>query len=84
MLAGEEICINHGVTVTSDSQSLHTCGRTPATNEHGYLLVSKSASTMVLAAKDEIVEVEQSAFVTDQATVASIDMFDGEYTVQVG
>lgn len=52
--------------------------------QHRYVLVSRDASTMVLEAAEEIVELESGgSFITDEPTLLCVDMYDNKVIVQV-
>ena len=52
-------------------------------NEHTYLLLSRSDSTMVLQTGQEIAELESSGFATQTPTVCAGNLGGGDYILQV-
>ncbi|VDP02481.1 unnamed protein product [Heligmosomoides polygyrus] len=75
-------CFNYISSSLQDAQQLWAIGRRED-DSHKYLIVSRTRSSLILELGEDMVELEEPLFLSDEPTVAAGELADGGLAVQV-
>ncbi|VDM61228.1 unnamed protein product [Angiostrongylus costaricensis] len=76
------LLVVHSLFSLHDAQQLWAVGRRED-DSHKYLIVSRTRSSLILELGDDMVELEEPLFLSDEPTVAAGELADGGLAVQV-